>query len=67
MKSKDRKDKIEQVLTAATRVAESETESLVAWNRLCKELENMTLPEARMPRFHALLRAIWVATTNEAS
>lgn len=65
--SADRKDKIEQVIQQLSGRAESETESLVTCQRLCKELENMVHPEARMPRFNGLLRAIWAAATNEQS
>ena len=66
-KTKDRKTKIEQTLRQAEIVAVDKEESAKAWNRLCRELENMSAPEARPPRFAGLLRAIWTAATNEQS
>ena len=66
MKTKDRKCRIEQVLKQARKNLGS-VEAELAWERLCRELGNMTDAEARMPRFSGLLRAIWVAATNEQS
>lgn len=66
MKSKNRKDKIEQVVAQANKCMGS-PEAALAWERLCRELEHMTAAEARMPRFSGLLRSIWVAATNEQS
>ncbi len=66
MKTTDRKGEIEQVLKQARKNLGTD-ESSFAWHRLCRELANMTEPEARMPRFKGLLRAIWVAATNEQS
>ena len=66
MKTKDRKDKVEQVLKQARKNI-GNVEASLAWERLCRELENLTEPEARMPRFNGLLRAVWVAATNEQS
>lgn len=66
MKSKDRKERIEQVLAQARKAIGAE-EAALSWQRLCRELEFMTEPEARMPRFAGLLRAVWVAATNEQS
>lgn len=63
---KDRKTQIEQAVFASNALVGT-GEAAVAWNRLCNELEAMTQPEARPPRFDALLRAIWVAATNEQS
>lgn len=63
---KDRKEKIEQVLKQARKNI-GNVEASLAWERLCRELDNMTDAEARMPRFNALLRSIWVAATNEQS
>lgn len=63
----DRKTKIEQVLKQAKRIQPNTAESDLAWTRLCAALENLTDPEARMPRFNTLLNAIWVAATNEQS
>lgn len=62
MKS-DRKTKIEAVVRAISAVSQEDTR--YAWNRLCNELEHMAEPDARPPRFNRLLRAIWVAATNE--
>ena len=61
---KDRKDRLEQVLDQAYKASQRE-ESSVAWQRLCRELHSMTEPEANIPRFNELLRALWVAATNE--
>lgn len=36
-----------------------------AWRRLCRELGHMTEPEAKMPRFNALLHALWIAASND--
>lgn len=66
MKTKDRKDKIEQVLKQARKNI-GNIEASLAWERLCRELGNMTDAEARMPRFNGLRRSIWVAATNEQS
>ena len=60
-----RKDKIELVLKQAQKL--SGCEAAIAWQRLRRELEFMSEPEARPPRFARLLRAIWVAATNEQS
>lgn len=62
----DRKGKIEQVLIWASNQGDSQGDAM-AWQRLCRELEFMTTPEAKPPRFNNLLRAIWVAATNEQS
>lgn len=66
MKSKDRKARIEQVLTQAQK-AVGTGEASLSWQRLCRELESMTEPESRMPRFNGLLKAVWIAATNEQS
>lgn len=63
MKRADRKTKIEVVLKQAVKTEDDSG----AWCRLCHELESMAEPEARPPRFNRLLRAIWVAATNEQS
>lgn len=69
MKTKDRKDKIEQVLKQAQKIdsgcALGEAEMVQAWRRLCRELEHMTNPESRMPRFNGLLHAMWIAASND--
>jgi hypothetical protein len=65
VKSKDRKHKIEQTYRQAANLKDGEASQ--AWYRLCNELLNISEPEARPPRFNALLRAVWVAATNEQS
>jgi len=67
MKRADRKTKVEAVLRNAQHIAGYEKEAQAAWCRLCRELQAMIEPEARMPRFKGLLRAIWTAATNEQS
>lgn len=62
----DRKNAIEMTLSEANKL-NGHLESGLAWQRLCNELQTMCEPEARPPRFNALLRAIWVAATNEQS
>lgn len=62
----ERKERIEMVLVQAQKAVGTE-EAALAWQRLCRELEFLTEPEARMPRFSGLLRAVWVAATNEQS
>jgi len=62
---KDRKSKIELVQSQAAKLADSDAAH--AWYRLCNELAYLTDPESRPPRFNGLLRAIWVAATNEQS
>lgn len=64
-KSQDRKTKVEQVVKAANKLNSNSWATDAAWKRLCKELEAMVEPEARMPRFTPLLNAIWRAATNE--
>lgn len=66
MKRKDRKEQIEQALRQGEKLMGTE-EASRAWQRLCRELRAMSEPEARMPRFDRLLRAVWVAATNEQS
>lgn len=66
MKRADRKTKVEAVLRKADVIMDPE-DTFDAWFRLCEELRHMTEPEARPPRFNRLLRAIWVAATNEPS
>lgn len=63
---KDRKSRIDQVWTQADKL-NGHLESGLAWQRLCNELRNISDPESRPPRFNALLKAIWVAATNEQS
>lgn len=63
MKTKDRKDKIENVLRQARKL--DGDEAIQAWRRLCRELEHMTHPESMMPRFHGLLHACWIAASND--
>lgn len=63
MKSKDRKDKVEMVLVQAQKV--DDKEAVQAWRRLCRELEVLTRPESRMPRFNTLLHACWIAASND--
>lgn len=62
----DRKGKIEQVLVQAQNQGDSQGDAM-AWQRLCRELEFMTAPEAKSPRYNNLLRAICAAATNEQS
>lgn len=64
-KTKTRKDQVEQVLKQANKIAHDAHETSQAWLRLCRALEGMIEPEARMPRFKELLDAVWVAATNE--
>jgi hypothetical protein len=59
----DRKDKVEMLLDQAKKL--DGTEAVQAWRRLCRELEHMTSPESRMPRFNALLHALWIAASND--
>lgn len=63
MKTKDRKDRVELVLAQAQKL--DGPEAVQAWRRLCRELEHLTQPEARMPRFNALLHATWIAASND--
>lgn len=69
MKSKkhiDRKTAIEHTLKQAEKLSADTVACQQAWLRLCRELEFMQEPEAAMPRFKGLLRAIWTASTNES-
>ncbi len=59
---KDRKDKLEMVLAQAR---SQNLDEVQAWRRLCRELEHLTDPEAQMPRFNALLHALWIAASND--
>ncbi len=61
--ARDRKDKLEMLLSQAEKL--DGTEAIQAWRRLCRELGHMTHPEARMPRFHGLLHAVWIAASND--
>ncbi len=61
----DRKERVEQTLTQARKL--DREDAALAWQRLCLELEALTHPESKMPRFDGLLRAVWVAATNEQS
>jgi hypothetical protein len=61
----DRKTRIEQTLRKVQDIAGDSNETRQAWFRLARELEFMTDPEARMPRFRALLHAIWIAATGD--
>lgn len=63
----DRKDKIEMVLKPARFCGTDTQEAAQAWLRLVRELEFMTEPEARQPRFKGLLNAINIAATNDQS
>lgn len=64
----DRKERIELVINEALKLDSGEDAEMVqAWRRLVRELEFMTSPEARMPRFDSLLRTVWIAATNEQS
>lgn len=67
MKRADRKTKIEAVLKAAEYTRERSGDAGECWIVLLDELRAMTEPEARPPRFNRVLRAIWVAATNEQS
>lgn len=60
----DRKDRIELVLVQAQKQMDG-TAEVQAWRRLCRELEHMTQPEERMPRFDTLLHALWIAASND--
>lgn len=61
----DRKTHLDGVLFRARRITSSANECQQAWLRLCRELEFMSEPEAKMPRFNRLLNAIYFAATNE--
>lgn len=61
----DRKTKIEQTLAEAQKICRDSNETRQAWLRLCRELEFMAEPEARMPRFRQLLHAIWIAASGD--
>lgn len=61
----DRKTQIEQTLKEAQKLCNDSNEMRQAWLRLCRELEFMSDPEARMPRFNQLLHAIWIAATGD--
>lgn len=68
MKSKkhiDRKTAIENVLRELRKLDTSGHEIAQCYFRLIRELEFMTHPEVKMPRFDALLNSIWIAATNE--
>lgn len=62
-KLQDRKGQIETVLALAQNL--DGDEAVQAWRRLCRELDHMTHPESRMPRFYGLLRACWIAASND--
>jgi len=62
---KDRKDKIEMVLVQSGKFGGIEEEEVQAWRRLCRELNHLIDPEARMPRFNELLHAVWIAASND--
>lgn len=64
-KQPDRKARVELVFHRAYQLSGKNAED--AWHRLTAELDNMSSPEARPPRFKSLLRAIWAAATNEQS
>jgi hypothetical protein len=61
----DRKTGIEQTLCQARKVIPDQGECKQAWLRLVRELEFMCEPEARMPRYNALMHAIWIAATGD--
>lgn len=65
MKKGDRKTRIEETLKAALDLRDDE--AAYAWGRLAVQLDFMCSVEARPPRFNGLLRAIWIAATNESS
>lgn len=58
MPNEDRKDKIEQVHSSANKIYGDDKEAANAWRMLCHGLEDMTHPEAPMPRFNGLLKTI---------
>jgi hypothetical protein len=66
-KHTDRKTKIEQTLAQAQKLSLDYNETRQAWCRLCRELEFMSDPEAKTPRFNGLLHAIWIASTGDLS
>lgn len=63
MTKRDRKDRLEMVLVQAQKL--DGLEAIQAWRRLCREIEHMTEPEARMPRFNGLLDGLWIASSND--
>lgn len=64
-KKQNRKDKIEIILTQAGKFGGNEQEEVQAWRRLCRELNHLAEPKARMPRFNSLLYACWIAAFND--
>lgn len=68
MKSKkhiDRKTKIDRTAAEAQKLCDDNNEIRQAWFRLIRELEFMSDPEAKMPRFNQLLHAIWIAASGD--
>ncbi len=61
----DRKDKIEMILAQSGKFGGNEDEEVQAWRRLCRELNHLAHPEAKMPRFNSLLHAVWIAASND--
>jgi hypothetical protein len=61
----DRKTNIELTLVQAEKLITDQGECKQAWLRLIRELEFMSEPEARMPKFNALMHAIWIAATGD--
>lgn len=62
-RKRDRKDKLDLVLAQATMLHGDA--AIKAWWTLCRELGQMTHPEAPMPRFNTLLHAVWIAASND--
>lgn len=65
MTKKDRKDRIEMILSQSGKFGGDEQEEVQAWRRLCRELGHLTHPESKMPRFDTLLHAVWIAASND--
>lgn len=61
----DRKTRIESTLIQARKIAADSNATRQAWLRLIRELEFMSDPEAKMPRFNPLLHAVWIAATGD--
>lgn len=61
----DRKTIIEHIIAHARRVSADPQECQQVVLRLIREMESMVEPEAKMPRFKALLNAVWISIANE--
>lgn len=62
---KTRKDEIDLVAAQCERIAHDPNEVRQAWLRICRELRFLSDPEAKPPKFNALLHAIWIAASGD--